>query len=147
MKIIAAALLYFAIVFAVGLVFGPIRVFWLEPKIGEVLAAICEAPFLVVAMVVASRWTASVLGVRRDLASLGLMGLGALAIQQGADLAVGIEVQRRPARKDNHSFLHDHAARSQSCAIDNWPPGRHPVLEISQKTARGLRAGEARGQT
>ena len=38
MKIIAAALLYFAIVFTVGLTFGPIRVLWLEPKIGGVLA-------------------------------------------------------------------------------------------------------------
>lgn len=90
MKIILAALLYFAIVFTVGLTFGPIRVLWLEPKIGEVLAAICEAPFLVVAMIFASRWIPSVVGVRRDLASLGLMGLGALAIQQGADLAVGV---------------------------------------------------------
>jgi len=89
MKIIAAALLYFAIVFTVGLTFGPIRVLWLEPKIGEVLAAICETPFLVVAMIFASRWIPSVVGVRRDLVSLGLMGLGALAIQQGADLAVG----------------------------------------------------------
>jgi hypothetical protein len=90
MKIIAAALLYFAVVFTVGLMFGPIRVFWLEPIFGEVLAAIFEAPFLVVAMVVASRWIPSVLRVRRDLASLCLMGLGALAIQQGADLAVGV---------------------------------------------------------
>ena len=90
MKIIAAALLYFAVVFTVGLMFGPIRVFWLEPIFGEVLAAIFEAPFLVVAMVVASRWIPSVLRMRRDLASLGLMGLGALAIQQAADLAVGV---------------------------------------------------------
>jgi hypothetical protein len=90
MKIIAAALLYFASVFTVGLMFGPIRVFWLEPIFGEVLATICEAPFLVVAMVVASRWIPSVLGVRRDLTSLGLMGLGALALQQGADLAAGV---------------------------------------------------------
>lgn len=90
MKIIAAALLYFAIVFAIGLMFGPIRVLWLEPKIGEVLAAICETPFLVVAMIFASRWIPSVVGVRRDLVSLGLMGLGALAIQQAADLAVGL---------------------------------------------------------
>jgi hypothetical protein len=90
MKIIAAALLYFAIVFTVGLTFGPVRVLWLEPKIGEVLAAICETPFLVVAMILASQWIPSVVGVRRDLVSLGLMGLGALAIQQAADLAVGV---------------------------------------------------------
>ncbi|MGB8402100.1 MAG: hypothetical protein WCE35_25260 [Bradyrhizobium sp.] len=90
MRIVAAALLYSAIVFAVGLALGPIRVLWLEPAVGRVLAEICEAPFLLIAMVFASRWVPSVLHLRRDLASLGMMGLGALAIQQGADLAVGI---------------------------------------------------------
>jgi hypothetical protein len=77
-------------VFAVGLALGPIRVFWLEPAIGRVLAELCEAPFLLVAMILASRRVPSVLHLRRDLASLGLMGLGAVAIQQGADLAVGV---------------------------------------------------------
>lgn len=90
MRVAAAALLYCAIVFAVGLALGPIRVLWLEPKLGEVLAELCEAPFLLAAMVLASRWVPQVLRLRRDLASLGLMGVGALAIQQGADLAVGV---------------------------------------------------------
>jgi hypothetical protein len=90
MKIVAAALLYSAMVFTVGLALGPIRVFWFEPAIGRVLAELCEAPFLLVAMVFTSRWVPSVLHLRRDLASLGSMGLGALAIQQGADLAVGV---------------------------------------------------------
>jgi hypothetical protein len=90
MKIVAAALLYCAIVFTVGLALGPIRVLWLEPAIGRVTAEICEAPFLLMAMILASRWIPSVLHLRRDPASLGLMGLGALAVQQGADLAVGV---------------------------------------------------------
>ena len=90
MKILTAALLYTAIVFAVGLLLGPIRVFWLEPAIGPVVAEICEAPFLLVAMVIASRWVPSVLRLRRDLVSLTLMGLGALAFQEGAELAVGV---------------------------------------------------------
>jgi hypothetical protein len=90
MRVAAAALLHCAIVFAVGLALGPIRVLWPEPKLGEVLAELCEAPFLLAAMAFASRWVPRVLRLRRDLASLGLMGLGALAIQQGADLAVGI---------------------------------------------------------
>jgi nitronate monooxygenase len=43
----------------------------------------------------------------------------------------------RPPRKDNHSFLHDHAARSQSCAMDNWPPGRHPAPRNLTKDCAG----------
>jgi NADH:ubiquinone oxidoreductase subunit H len=50
---------------------------------------LCEAPFLLAAMLFASRWVASCLHLRRNLASLGLMGLGALAVQQAADMAVG----------------------------------------------------------
>lgn len=90
MTIAAAALLYSGILFVVGFMLGPIRVFWLEPAIGPVVAEICEAPFLLAAMVFASRWVPSVLHLRRDLASLALMGLGALAIQEGADWAVGV---------------------------------------------------------
>ena len=96
----AAALLYCAMVFAVGLALGPIRVLWLEPHIGPVAAVTCEAPFLLAAIALAARWVPSVLHLRRDLASLGLMGLGALAILQGADLAVGLYLRGiRPAEQ------------------------------------------------
>ena len=99
-RVAAAALLYCAMVFAVGLALGPIRVLWLEPHIGPVAAVTCEAPFLLAAMALASRWVPSVLHLRRDLASLGLMGLGALAIQEGADLAVGVYLRGiRPAEQ------------------------------------------------
>lgn len=90
MRVAAAAVLYFAIVFGVGFVLGPIRVLWLEPRLGPTIAAVCEAPFLLAAMVVASRWVPRVVRMRQDLASLALMGVGALALQQVADFAVGI---------------------------------------------------------
>jgi len=56
MRIASAAVLYFAIVFGVGLLSGPVRVFCLEPRIAPAAAVICEAPFLPVTMVIASRW-------------------------------------------------------------------------------------------
>jgi hypothetical protein len=90
MRVAAAALLYFAFVFGVGFVLGPIRVLWLEPRLGPIVAAICEAPFLLCAMVVASRWVPGVVRMGQDFASLALMGLGALALQRVADFAVGI---------------------------------------------------------
>jgi len=89
MRIVAAAFLYSVTVFAAGFVFGAIRVLWLEPKIGPLAAVLCESPFLLAAMALASRWVPKVLHLRHDLGSLGLMGLGALAVQQGIDLAVG----------------------------------------------------------
>ena len=90
MRIAAGALLYFAVVFVVAFLLGAVRVAWLEPQIGRAAAELCEAPFLLITIAFASRWVPRVLHLRRDLVSLGLMGLGALAILQGVDLAVGI---------------------------------------------------------
>lgn len=90
MKIALATLTYFVTVFGIGFLLGPIRVLWLEPRVGPVIAVACEAPFLLVAMVLAARGVPRWLGVRRDHSSLLLIGLGALALQQIADFAVGL---------------------------------------------------------
>jgi hypothetical protein len=50
MKIVLTASLYFLAVFAVGFILGPIRVLFLEPRFGPVVAVLCEAPFLVAGM-------------------------------------------------------------------------------------------------
>jgi len=89
MRIIAAAVLYFLVVFGVGFLLGPIRVFWLEPRLGETVAVLCEAPFLLVAIVLAARWLPTRLRLNTDVGSLAGMGLGALFLQQLADFAVG----------------------------------------------------------
>ncbi len=89
MRIIAAATLYFLIVFGVGFLLGPIRVFWLEPWLGETLATFCEVPFILIAIVAASRWLPKMLNLRTSVGSLAGMGLGALFLQQVADFGVG----------------------------------------------------------
>ncbi len=90
MRILTSAVLYFMIVFGVGFLLGPIRVVWLEPWLGKIVAVLCETPLLVVAMVAAARWVPTKLGLRTDLRSLASMGIGALILQQIADFAVGI---------------------------------------------------------
>ena len=52
MEILAAAALYFAIMFATGFVPGPVRVLFIEPWVGSTLAVMLEAPILLVATVV-----------------------------------------------------------------------------------------------
>ncbi|WP_395646928.1 hypothetical protein [Terricaulis sp.] len=88
-RTVTAAAIYFALVFAVGLLLGPVRVLWLEPLLGKTLAVACEAPLLVLAMhfaaTAALRWTGLEGGWIRHLG----VGLIALAFQQTADLAVG----------------------------------------------------------
>jgi len=89
MRIVVAAFLYFLIVFAVGFVLGPARVFWLESRLGETRAVLCEAPFLLVAIVLTARWLPSALGLRMDFISLAGMGLGAVVFLQFADFSLG----------------------------------------------------------
>lgn len=89
----AAALLYFAVVFGVGFVLGPIRVLRLEPRFGQTIAVACESPFHLVAMAVAARWLPAAMRLPRKLKWLALMGLGALALQQAADIVVGIALR------------------------------------------------------
>ncbi len=90
MRIVAAAAFYFLIVFGVGFVLGPVRVFWLEPRLGQTIAVLCEAPFLLCAIELAARWLPKTLGLRPNIASLAGMGVGALLLQQLADFAVGV---------------------------------------------------------
>jgi hypothetical protein len=90
MRLPAAVLLYFAIVFGVGFLLGPMRVLWLEPWVGKTVAVLCETPLLLIAMVLAARWVPAQVGLRSKLGSLAAMGLGALFLQQIADFAVGV---------------------------------------------------------
>ena len=86
----AAILLYFAIVFGVGFLLGPVRILVLEPLVGPTLAVACEAPILVAVMIASSRWLPARLGMPPKIPALAAMGVGALVLQQTADLAVGI---------------------------------------------------------
>lgn len=93
MRILKAAAGYFAIVFGAGFALGPIRVLLLEPRVGPAVAALCEAPFLLIAMFAAGRWLPCKLGLARDIKPLAAMGVIALIFQQAADFAVGVFIR------------------------------------------------------
>jgi hypothetical protein len=88
-RVLRAAAVYFAIVFAVGLALGPVRVLWLEPWIGATLAVLCEAPLLIFAMIFGARAAPTWARVEGGWLAHLAIGLIALALQQVADLAVG----------------------------------------------------------
>lgn len=54
-RILRAAAVYIGIVFAVGILLGPVRVLWVEQWFGRTIAVLLEAPFLVIAMMFAAR--------------------------------------------------------------------------------------------
>jgi hypothetical protein len=93
MRLLLAAVLYFAIVFAVGFALGPIRVYLLEPRLGKAVATLAEAPFLLTAMVAAAPLVQQKLALDCGSRTLACMGIVALLLQQAADLAVGIALR------------------------------------------------------
>jgi hypothetical protein len=88
-RLFAAALIYFAVVFGAGLVLGPARVFWIEPWLGPTLAVLCEAPFLVAAMIAGAWLAPRIAGLGQGWQARLLTGVLALLMQQIADLSVG----------------------------------------------------------
>jgi hypothetical protein len=55
-RILKAALIYFAIVFAAGSVLGPIRMLLVVPHLGERAAELLEAPLMLIVIIVAANW-------------------------------------------------------------------------------------------
>jgi hypothetical protein len=90
MKILAAALLYFLVVFGVGFLVGPVRVLYVEPRVGTIAAVMLEAPILLVAMVMGARYAVRWSGVPWSTSALLSVGVIALALQQIADVAVAV---------------------------------------------------------
>lgn len=78
MQTLKAGILYFALVFGVGFVLGPIRVFWVAPHLGERTAELMEAPMMLVVTMLAARWVARRLAVPSTWSSR--LGMGGVAL-------------------------------------------------------------------
>ena len=104
MPIVLAATLYAVIVFGTGLVLGPIRVLWLEPRIGKLAAILCETPLLLLSIIFAARWAPHFSGAGGDAASLIAIGLGAFVLGQIAEYVVGIWLRGMPLSEQLAQF-------------------------------------------
>ena len=72
---------------------GTIRVVLLEPRLGLLGAVLCEAPFLLAAIVIASRIAPRALTAVPSRGALLSIGFVALALQQVADFVVGLTLR------------------------------------------------------
>ena len=104
LKLALAAALYFLATFSVGFLLGPIRLLLLEPRIGAFAATLCEAPLLLIAMAVAARWTPRLAGLTISPGGMLAVGIGALALQQAADLLVGMLLRGLSAQQQFARF-------------------------------------------
>lgn len=82
--------IYFALVFGVGFVLGPVRVLWVEPRVGSRLAELIEAPFMLTAIVLAGRWVGGRLRAGYGPGARLGVGLLAAALVLAADVGVGV---------------------------------------------------------
>jgi hypothetical protein len=90
MKTLAAAVVYFLIVFGTGFLVGPVRVLYVEPRLGTTAAVLLEAPILLVAMAIGARIAVRFSRVTKSRVGLLAIGLIGLLLQQGADIAFGV---------------------------------------------------------
>jgi hypothetical protein len=104
-KVLKAGAVYFALVFGVGFVLGPIRVLVLVPRFGERTAELMEAPFMLAAIVLAARWIAerAMKGEPRlRLLAVGLVALAGLVATEFTLVQVlrGMTVQEYVRSRD-----------------------------------------------
>lgn len=93
-KVLKAALIYLALVFGTGFVLGTIRVLWIIPGIGERNAELLEQPLMLIAVVLAARWTVRPTASASKPIEHLLTGLVALMLLVGAELLVVLELRR-----------------------------------------------------
>lgn len=88
MPILKAAATYFALVFGVGFLLGCVRVPLLVPRVGVRTAELIEAPFMLLAIVLAARWiTRAFPGSRAQHIAVGVLAGFFLLL---AELLVGV---------------------------------------------------------
>jgi hypothetical protein len=85
MQLLKAGVLYFALVFGVGFVFGTIRVLLVVPKLGTRMAELMETPIMLVVTILAARWVArrlALLPTPSKRLAVGLVALGLLVVAE-----------------------------------------------------------------
>ena len=88
-----AALTYFFMVFGTGFLLGPIRIFWLVPKVGIRTAELMELPIMMGMIVFSASFiNRRFPGSKREKLLSGLLALG---ISLGAEVGVAVLLQGR----------------------------------------------------
>ena len=105
MRALKAGVIYFLLMFAVGWVLGPIRELWAVLRFGRVIALLFEAVFMLIAMIVSSRWVMRRFEVLQTLRSTIPMGLVALGILTPAEIAGVLWARRLPLQEYLASFV------------------------------------------
>jgi hypothetical protein len=95
MRLIKAALAYFALVFGAGFLLGAIRVPFLVPRLGERVAELIEMPFMFAVIVLSARFITKRFALPRAPSIRLGTGLLALGLLLGAEVVLAVILQGR----------------------------------------------------
>jgi hypothetical protein len=97
-KLLRAAIVYWAMVFALGFVLGTIRVLWVIPLVGLMPATVLELPIILAASWFAAGWLVQRFGIASRGEALAV-GVLAFAILMAAECALaGVLIGQTPAQ-------------------------------------------------
>jgi len=74
--ILKAALAYFALVFGAGFILGPMRILFIVPRFGVLVAELMEYPLMLVVIVAAASWLVRKFQIAEQTLLVGLLALG-----------------------------------------------------------------------
>lgn len=97
MEALKPGFLYFLLVFGTGFVLGTVRVLLIVPLVGHRTAELLEMPLMLMATVLAARWTIRRFPERRTSAARLSIGGIALGLMLAGELAVGIGLRSMTA--------------------------------------------------
>ncbi len=98
MRIASAAIVYWAMVFALGFVLGTVRVLWVIPLVGLIPATLLELPIILAASWLAAGWLVRRFGIAGGGEALAVGAL-AFAILMAAECALaGVLTGQTPAQ-------------------------------------------------
>jgi type IV secretory pathway TrbD component len=105
MRVLKAAVLYFAMVFGFGFVFGTIRTLWLVPRVGVRAGELMEMPLMLIVIIVAARFISRTLLAGTSVAVRLAVGGIALVLMMGAEFGFvlwlrGISLRQYLATRD-----------------------------------------------
>ena len=71
-----AALAYFALVYGTGFILGPIRILFIVPRFGVLVAELMEYPLMLVVIIAAASWLVRKFQIAEQTLLVGLLALG-----------------------------------------------------------------------
>jgi len=93
MRVVAAGVVYFLIVFGAGSALAPIRVLWLVPRVGVRIAELLEMPIMLLVIIFGAQWIVRRFAVPRTASARLSTGFVALALLLTAEFILVLWLQ------------------------------------------------------